>query len=70
MTDRTRLLTSSAEAEIINYLVDTETSTTRDYGSIQSTSEGSQPEEMDDNKTTLKFFEKIGFSLGSVFEND
>lgn len=65
MSDRNRFLApSSVEAEINNYTVDNEVITTRNYGSIQSQPESSETEEIMDDKTTLKFFEKIGFSLG------
>lgn len=68
MSNRTRLLTSSVEADINNYTADGEISTPRNYGSIEPQS--SQEEEiMDDNKTTLRFLEKIGFSLGHVFND-
>lgn len=70
MSDRTRLLTSSAEAEITNFPADREIPPSRNYGSIQSPPEDSQIQEpMDDSKTTLKFFEKIGFSLGHIYND-
>lgn len=56
MTDRTHLIaTSPVETE------NSEIPSPRNYGSI--------PSETMENKTTLKFFEKIGFSLGHVFND-
>lgn len=70
MTDRTRLLTPSIEAEITNNPVDGENSSARSYGSIQTQPENNQPEEpMDDSKTTLNFFEKVGYSLGHTMND-
>jgi hypothetical protein len=70
MTDRSHLLKTSPEDEITNYIIDSETLSTRNYGSIQLPPESSQIEEiMDDSKTTLKFIEKIGFSLGHFFND-
>lgn len=66
MTDRTRLLTPTTEAEITNLPADREASVTPNYGSIQA---DNQPEIMDNNKTTLKFFEKVGFSLGHIYND-
>lgn len=69
MTERSSLLTTN-ETEI-NYQQDRETSSTRDYGSIRE-SQNENPDlaqPMDDNKTTLKFFEKIGFSLGHIYND-
>lgn len=68
MTDRTRLLTSTTEASIVNNSADRESQVTTppNYGSIQSES---QPEMIDNNKTTLKFFEKVGFSLGHIYND-
>lgn len=64
MTDRARLLPSTTEAALTNHLADREVIT--NYGSIQSES---QQEIMDNNKTTLKFFEKVGFSLGHIYND-
>lgn len=70
MTDRTRLLTSSTEAEISNNPVDGENISHHSYGSIQAPAESNQTEEtMDDSKTTLNFFEKAGYSLGHVMND-
>lgn len=72
MSDNRRLLTSPVEAEIVSYPSDEilPESTRSNYGSIQSPEE-SQPidSQMDDSKTTLKFFEKIGFSLGHIYND-
>lgn len=73
MTERTRLLTSPTEAEILNFPADRETPPAPHYGSIESPPppQDNQPpdEPMDDSKTTLKFFEKIGFSLGHIYND-
>lgn len=40
------------------------------YGSIQQPDDvNADTAQMDDNKTTLKFFEKIGFSLGHIYND-
>lgn len=73
MTERTRLLTSPTEAEILNFPADREPPSAPHYGSIESPPppQDNQPpdEPMDDSKTTLKFFEKIGFSLGHIYND-
>lgn len=69
MTDRTRLLTSSAEAEITSLPADGEIQPARGYGSIQSPPDSQEQVQMDDTKSTLKFFEKIGFSLGHIYND-
>lgn len=70
MTDRTRLLPPSTEAEITNNTVDGDNSSIRSYGSIQTLPASNQTDEaMDDSKTTLNFFEKIGYSLGHTMND-
>lgn len=72
MPDTRRLLTSPIEAEIISFPPDERRieSSISNYGSIQSPDESpSAVDEMDDSKTTLKFFEKIGFSLGHIYND-
>lgn len=66
-SDRTRLLSNPTVAAITNSS-DIEIPPTRNYGSIPA--ENSHGDDaMDDSKTTLKFFEKIGFSLGHVYND-
>lgn len=62
MSDQTRLLSASND-------IYGESSSSVNYGSIQSQSENPTVEVMDESKTTLKFFEKIGFSLGHVYND-
>lgn len=62
MRNKTRLLSSSNDAA-------GEIAPSNNYGSIQSQSESSQVEPIDDSKTTLKFLEKIGFSLGHIYND-
>lgn len=73
-TDRARLLspvTAPVTAPITNNTIDdSEISPPRNYGSIQTSPESPEPEEMDDSKTTLKFLEKVGFSLGHVYNGE
>lgn len=72
MSDTTRLLHSQSSS--------VEDNTPKSYGTVgvanQATSSNSLPpgepvsdQEMDDSKTTLKIFEKIGFSLGHVYND-
>lgn len=70
MSDRSRLL-SSTQADTTTSSVGGESSSSRNYGSIERQGTGSHQEEgiMDESKTTLKFFEKIGFALGHVFND-
>lgn len=69
MSDRSRLLPSTSE--ITNLPADSPPN----YGSIDSSttntsSDGSEESEiMPDDKTTLKFMEKVGFSLGHVYND-
>lgn len=71
MTDRTSLLTSSAEADISSSPADREIQSSRNYGSIQAPNSDEIQEivPMDDSKSTLKFFEKIGFCLGHIYND-
>lgn len=62
MRNKTRLLASSNDAT-------GEIAPSNNYGSIQSQSESSPVEPIDDSKTTLKFLEKIGFSLGHIYND-
>ena len=58
MTDRTRLISAEVDEREVNLH-------NSRYGSIQPQSPSTQTNDMmDDNKTTLTFIEKIGFSLG------
>lgn len=69
-TEQQRLLSNPIpDVTISNNLSTSEISTARNYGSIQSPQDNSQSEVMDDSKTTLKFFEKVGFSLGHVYND-
>lgn len=76
MSDRSRLLTASnsnIQSEISNIPADQiNQSSIQNYGSIADTSTvtpSSNEEVMSEDKTTLKFFEKIGFSLGHVYND-
>jgi hypothetical protein len=61
MTDRNRLLSSPSGSN--RQTVVSDSAATQSYGTIP------QEEAMDENKTTLKFIERIGFSLGHVFND-
>lgn len=76
MTDKSRLLPSSQniQSTISNNPADQPPyqDTIPNYGSIQTSSNNSSTDENDtmpDDKTTLKFLEKIGFSLGHVYND-
>ena len=70
MPENSRLLPSSSEAEITNSPFDGDNLSNRSYGSIQTQSENNQTEEpMDNSKTTLNFFEKVGYSLGHTMND-
>lgn len=71
MTDRTHLLSSPNEVEIENSAADSivQSHLPRNYGSIQASSEENLEQTMDDSKTTIRFFEKVGFSLGHVYND-
>lgn len=65
-SDRSRLVshaTAGSAAESTNYSVNSATHPQQNYGSIQANSDDF------DSKTTLKFFEKVGFSLGHVYND-
>ena len=58
MTERTRLISAEIDDQEVNQH-------NARYGSVQPEASSSQAiDTMDDNKTTLTFLEKIGFSLG------
>lgn len=67
MTETSNLLTNRIEADT-DTLADTQV---RHYGSIQQPQDDSSDlaQPMDENKTTLRFFDKIGFSLGHIYND-
>lgn len=70
MSDKSRLLpsTPNIQSEISNVPADS----VPNYGSIQSSSNNTSVDSTDsmpDDKTTLKFLEKVGFSLGHVYND-
>ncbi|KAL7012866.1 hypothetical protein ACKWTF_015086 [Chironomus riparius] len=77
MADRAPLLSSNSEIRNIQVdQIDSSSEQTQrivNYGSIQeqNTSQSSDlsDDSMPDDKTTLKFFEKLGFSLGHVYND-
>lgn len=66
-SERTRLITNPIVTTNSSIDSNNEISPATDYGSIQAPPNSTA--EMDDTKTTLKFFEKIGFSLGHVYND-
>lgn len=69
MSERSSLIAAPTVSEI-SHQQDSGTSPTRNYGSIQQEDNDiADTAQMDDNKTTLKFFEKIGFSLGHIYND-
>jgi hypothetical protein len=76
MSDTSRLLSSSPniQSSITNSPADQppHQPSLPNYGSIQSSSNNTSTDESDimpEDKTTLKFLEKVGFSLGHVYND-
>lgn len=59
MTDRETLISNIESAS--------PTQSLQNYGSI--TTATNETEDMNENKTTLNFFQKVGYSLGHVFND-
>lgn len=66
MSDRKLLITNIESSSIVTPIAPA----VQNYGSIQETNaETNVTDEMSENRTTLNFLQKVGYSLGHVFND-